>query len=96
MGQDFLDRQSLWHMFCCNFIYLIPKLFFSSRISGKRNRIPRRIPDIKRPDIRCNPTFLFNIYTNGKKANVDQFISLRSDFVNRKSPDPHPFFFLFS
>ena len=26
MGPDFLDRQSLWYMFCCNFICL---LFFN-------------------------------------------------------------------
>ena len=38
MGPDFLDKQSLWYMFCCNFISLL-FLIFSSRISGKRNRI---------------------------------------------------------
>ena len=66
MGPDFLDRQSLWNMFCCNFICH----FFSSRISGQ----PVIWPDIwqtnpdtgykkgrisVRPDIRCNPKYYF-------------------------------------
>ena len=50
MGPDFLDRQCLWYMLCCNLIcvlFLIQNSF-SSRISGKRNRISGRIPDIKK------------------------------------------------
>ena len=57
MGPDFLDRQCLWYMFCCNLIcvlFLIQNSF-SSRISGKRNRISGW------PDIRGNP-ILIHIY----------------------------------
>ena len=51
MGPDFLDRQSLW--FLCVvilfvFCFVLFKTAFSSRISGKRNRISGRIPDIKK------------------------------------------------
>ena len=57
MGPDFLDRQCLWYMLCCNLIsvlFLIQNSF-SSRISGKRNRISGW------PDIRGNP-ILIHIY----------------------------------
>ena len=71
MGPDFLDRQCLWYMYCCNlicFLFLIQNSF-SSRISG-------RIPDIKkgrisgRTDIRCNPRFMS---MEKKKINPDYF-----------------------
>ena len=65
MGPDFLDRQCLWYMFCCNlicFLFLIQNSF-SSRISGQPD-IRQTKPDIRpdtgyqiRPDIRCNPTY---------------------------------------
>ena len=52
MGPDFLDRQSLWYMFCCNFINLIfcfqSKTVFSGRISGQ-------IPDIKKAEYPVQP-----------------------------------------
>ena len=48
MGPHFLDRQSLWYMFCCNFIcllFIIQYSFFGHPNTGYQ----------KWPDIRCNP-----------------------------------------
>ena len=61
MGPDFLDRQSLWRMFCCNFIcllFLIENIFFQPDIRRTKPDIRpdtgyNKRPNI-RPDIRCN------------------------------------------
>ena len=57
MGPDFLERQSFWYMLGCNFIclqFFIENSFFS-RISGKRNWISVRIPNIKKAGYPVQP-----------------------------------------
>ena len=52
----YMERSVLKGSFICFVLVLFVFCFFSNRISGKRNRISGRIPDLKRPDIRRNHT----------------------------------------
>ena len=54
MGPDFLDRQSLWYMFCCNFICLVFLIKNSSFLAG----YPAGYRDIEKAGYPCNPTYI--------------------------------------
>ena len=64
MGPDFLDRQSLWYLFSCDFIWL---LFFIRKDFSSKPDIRQPKPDIKKG--RIFGAALSIIKTNGYKIN---------------------------